>query len=41
MFTFQLVEVKAENPDIEGAFRAMVKERIGASHHRSAGAIES
>jgi putative ABC transport system substrate-binding protein len=27
---FQLVEVKAQNPDIEGAFRLMVKERIGA-----------
>jgi putative ABC transport system substrate-binding protein len=27
---FQLVEVKALNPDIEGAFRLMVKERIGA-----------
>jgi putative ABC transport system substrate-binding protein len=27
---FQLVEVKAQNPDIEGAFRFMVKERIGA-----------
>jgi putative ABC transport system substrate-binding protein len=26
----QLVEVKAPNPDIEGAFRVMVKERIGA-----------
>jgi putative ABC transport system substrate-binding protein len=26
----QLVEVKAPNPDIEGAFRAIVKERIGA-----------
>jgi putative ABC transport system substrate-binding protein len=28
--TFQLVEVKNGNPDIEGAFRVMVKERIGA-----------
>ena len=27
---FQLVEVRAENPDIEGAFRFMAKERIGA-----------
>jgi putative tryptophan/tyrosine transport system substrate-binding protein len=27
---FQLVEVKAQDPDIEGAFRVMVKERIGA-----------
>jgi putative ABC transport system substrate-binding protein len=27
---FQLVEVKAPNPDLEGAFRVMVKERIGA-----------
>ena len=27
---FQLVEVKAQNPDIEGAFRFMVKDRIGA-----------
>src|SRR5262247_444293 len=26
----QSVEVKAPNPDLEGAFRAMVKERIGA-----------
>jgi putative ABC transport system substrate-binding protein len=26
----QLVEVKAPNPDIEGAFRGMVKDRIGA-----------
>jgi putative ABC transport system substrate-binding protein len=26
----QLVEVKAQNPDIEGAFRFMVKDRIGA-----------
>jgi putative tryptophan/tyrosine transport system substrate-binding protein len=26
----QLVEVKASNPDLEGAFRVMVKERIGA-----------
>jgi putative ABC transport system substrate-binding protein len=26
---FQLVEVKAPNPDFEGAFRFMVKERIG------------
>jgi len=26
---FQLVEVKAPNPDFEGAFRVMVKERIG------------
>jgi putative ABC transport system substrate-binding protein len=26
----QLVEVKAPNPDFEGAFRVMVKERIGA-----------
>ncbi len=26
----QLVEVKAQNPDLEGAFRFMVKERIGA-----------
>jgi putative ABC transport system substrate-binding protein len=26
----QLVEVKAPNPDLEGAFRVMVKERIGA-----------
>ena len=28
--TFKLVEVKAPNPDIEGAFRLMAKERIGA-----------
>jgi len=28
--TFQLVEVKAQNPDIEGAFRFMAKERIVA-----------
>jgi len=27
---FKLVEVKAENPDIEGAFRIIAKERIGA-----------
>jgi putative ABC transport system substrate-binding protein len=27
---FKLVEVKAQNPDIEGAFRIMAKERIGA-----------
>jgi putative ABC transport system substrate-binding protein len=27
---FKLVEVKAQNPDIEGAFRIMGKERIGA-----------
>lgn len=27
---FQLVEVNAQNPDIDGAFRLMVKERIGA-----------
>jgi putative tryptophan/tyrosine transport system substrate-binding protein len=27
---FQLVEVKAPNPDFEGAFRVIVKERIGA-----------
>jgi putative ABC transport system substrate-binding protein len=27
---FQLVEVKAQDPDIDGAFRVMVKERIGA-----------
>ena len=27
--TFQLLEVKAPTPDIEGAFRFMVKERIG------------
>jgi putative ABC transport system substrate-binding protein len=27
---FQLVEVKAQDPDIDGAFRIMVKERIGA-----------
>jgi len=27
---FQFVEVKAQNPDIEGAFRFMVQERIGA-----------
>ena len=27
---FQLVEVKAPNPDLEGAFRVMVKDRIGA-----------
>ena len=27
---FQLVEVRAPNPDFEGAFRFMVKERIGA-----------
>ncbi len=26
---FQLVEVKAQDPDIDGAFRVMVKERIG------------
>jgi putative ABC transport system substrate-binding protein len=26
----QLIEVKSPNPDIEGAFRVMVKERIGA-----------
>ena len=31
MFRSGLVtEVQAESPDIEGAFRAMVKERIGA-----------
>jgi putative tryptophan/tyrosine transport system substrate-binding protein len=28
--TFQLVEVKAPNPDFDGAFRVMIKERIGA-----------
>jgi putative ABC transport system substrate-binding protein len=28
--TFQLVEVKESNPHFEGAFRVMVKERIGA-----------
>jgi len=27
---FQLVEVKAANPDFEGAFKAMIKESIGA-----------
>ena len=27
---FKLVEVKAQNPDIEGAFQIMAKERIGA-----------
>jgi len=27
---FQLVEVKAQDPDIDGAFRVMVKERVGA-----------
>jgi putative ABC transport system substrate-binding protein len=27
---FQLVEVKAQDPDLEGAFRVMAKERIGA-----------
>ena len=27
---FQLVEVKTQDPDIEGAFRVMAKERIGA-----------
>jgi putative ABC transport system substrate-binding protein len=27
---FQLVEVKARNPDLEGAFRVMVKDRIAA-----------
>ena len=27
---FQLVEVKAQDPDLDGAFRVMVKERIGA-----------
>jgi len=27
---FQLVEVKAQDPDIDGAFRFMVKDRIGA-----------
>ena len=27
---FQIVEVKSQNPDFEGAFRVMVKERIGA-----------
>jgi putative tryptophan/tyrosine transport system substrate-binding protein len=27
---FQLVEVKAQDPDIDGAFRLMVKDRIGA-----------
>jgi putative tryptophan/tyrosine transport system substrate-binding protein len=27
---FQLVEVKATNPDLDGAFRVMVKDRIGA-----------
>jgi ABC-type uncharacterized transport system substrate-binding protein len=27
---FQLVEVKGQDPDIDGAFRIMVKERIGA-----------
>jgi putative ABC transport system substrate-binding protein len=27
---FQLVEVKAQDPDIDGAFRVMVKEHIGA-----------
>ena len=26
---FQLVEVKAQDPDIDGAFRVMVKERVG------------
>ena len=35
----QLVEVQAENPDIEGAFRAMVKERIGALITEASGAI--
>jgi putative tryptophan/tyrosine transport system substrate-binding protein len=28
--TFQLVEVKAANPDFDGAFRVMAKERIGS-----------
>ena len=27
---FQIIEVKSQNPDFEGAFRVMVKERIGA-----------
>jgi putative ABC transport system substrate-binding protein len=27
---FQLIEVKGPNPDLEGAFQVMVKERIGA-----------
>jgi putative tryptophan/tyrosine transport system substrate-binding protein len=27
---FQLVEVKGQDPDIDGAFRVMIKERIGA-----------
>ena len=27
---FQLVDIKAANPDFDGAFRFMVKERIGA-----------
>ena len=36
---FQIVEVKSQNPDFEGAFRVMVKERIGAliteaAHHQ-------
>ena len=28
--TLRLVEIKADNPDFDGAFQAMVKERIGA-----------
>ena len=27
---FQLIEVKAANPDLDGAFRVIIKERIGA-----------
>jgi putative tryptophan/tyrosine transport system substrate-binding protein len=36
---FQLVEVKAQNPDLEGAFRIMVKERIGALVTEASGVI--
>ena len=29
---FQIVEVKSQNPDFEGASRLMVKKRIGSRH---------
>ena len=36
---FQLLEVKVKNPDIEGAFRVIAKERIGALITESSGAV--
>jgi putative ABC transport system substrate-binding protein len=36
---FQLLEVKVKNPDIEGTFRVILKERIGALITESSGAV--